>query len=603
MKTFNRLAKYLRTYIGLICLSMVCSFVIAIGDLGYIQVLANTIDALKSIETHTFDENPLIIGFFKVNGIFNGIPLSIPDRRIALHLIGYVLGGAFCLVLVKGVFSYFNSFLMDLVGLKLITQLRNEVYEKIVFAPVGILKDHRSGDLIARMTDDIRSLHRAIGSTSSVIRAIIYLPVFMVAMLISSFKLTILVLLIFPPLVYLVNQFGKRIRDASGEIQQHTADLSSQLKETIYGTQIIKSFTAEIFERDRFLDTTGRQYHTTIKRIRLTSLLGPLVELISAIGVVVVFGLGCRQVILGNLGTGEFIGYVAMISLMFKPIRTISQFNTILQQSLASADRVFHILDFKDERQEQKKEPNLPFVRGEIEFRNVSFTYDDQEKVVDDINFRVESGKVVALVGPSGNGKTTLVNLILRFYEVTLGEILIDGYRISDFSLESLRKQIAIVTQETILFAGTVSANIAYGKTSITDSEIIKATKLANAHDFIVGLPNGYKTEVGESGLNLSGGERQRISIARAIVKNPRILLLDEATSELDSESESLIQESLSYLMKGRTTFIIAHRLSTIINADEIFVLGKGKIVERGTHQELVSRSGLYQKLTEIQLR
>ena len=313
MKTFNRLAKYLRTYIGLICLSMVCSFVIAIGDLGYIQVLANTIDALKSIETHTFDENPLIIGFFKVNGIFNGIPLSIPDRRIALHLIGYVLGGAFCLVLVKGVFSYFNSFLMDLVGLKLITQLRNEVYEKIVFAPVGILKDHRSGDLIARMTDDIRSLHRAI----------IYLPVFIVAMLISSFKLTILVLLIFPPLVYLVNQFGKRIRDASGEIQQHTADLSSQLKETIYGTQIIKSFTTEIFERDRFLDTTGRQYHTTIKRIRLTSLLGPLVELISAIGVVVVFGLGCRQVILGNLGTGEFIGYVAMISLMFKPITCI----------------------------------------------------------------------------------------------------------------------------------------------------------------------------------------------------------------------------------------------------------------------------------------
>ena len=603
MQPFNRLAKYLSAYIGLIFLSMICSFVIAIGDLGYIQILASTIDALKSIETHTFDENPLFIGFFKVNGFFGGIPFVIADQQAALRLVGYVLGGAFCLVLVKGVFSYFNSFLMDLVGLKLITQLKNEVYEKIVFAPIGILRDHRSGDLIARMTDDIRSLHRAIGSTSSAIRAIIYLPVFMVAMLISSFKLTILVLLIFPALVHLINQFGKRIRSASGEIQQHTADLSSQLKETIYGTQIIKSFTTEVFERNKFLDTTGHQYNTTINRIRLTSLLGPLVELISAIGIIVVFGLGCRQVILGKLGTGAFIGYIAMISLMFKPIRTISQFNTILQQSLASADRVFHILDFKDERQTQKKELNLPLIRGEIEFRNVSFTYNNQKKVVEDISFCVESGKVVALVGPSGNGKTTLVNLILRFYEVTSGKILIDGHPISDFSLESLRKQIAIVPQETILFAGTISANIAYGKASTTDSEIIKATKLANAHDFIVRLPNGYETEVGESGLNLSGGERQRIAIARAIVKNPRILLLDEATSELDNESESLVQESLSYLMKGRTTFVIAHRLSTIINADEIFVLDKGKITERGTHQELVRGNGLYQKLTKIQFR
>ncbi|MEC9258775.1 MAG: ABC transporter transmembrane domain-containing protein, partial [Candidatus Poribacteria bacterium] len=238
MNTFDRLAKYMGGYTSLILLSMVCSFVIAIGDLGYIQVLASTIDALKSIETHTFDEKPLIIKFFKVNRIFNGIPFVIADQQRALLLIGYVLGGAFCLVLVKGIFSYFNSFLMDLVGLKLITRLRNEVYEKIVFAPIGILQDHRSGDLITRMTDDVRSLHRAIGSTSSVIRAIIYLPVFIVAMLISSFKLTILVLLIFPPLVHLINQFGKRIRAASGEIQQHTADLSSQLKETIYGTQI-----------------------------------------------------------------------------------------------------------------------------------------------------------------------------------------------------------------------------------------------------------------------------------------------------------------------------------------------------------------------------
>jgi len=602
MKTFDRLAKYMAAYIGLILLSMFCSLIIAIGDLGYIQVLASTIDALKSIETHTF-EKPLIIRFFTIQNFFDGIPFAITNQQVAIYLIGYVLGGGLCLVLIKGIFSYFNSFLMDLAGLKLITQLRNEMYEKIVFAPIGTLKDHRSGDLITRMTDDVRSLHRTIGSTSSVIRAIIYLPVFIIAMLISSFKLTILILLIFPPLVHLINQFGKKIRATSGEIQQNTADLSSQLKETIHGTQIIKSFTTEVFERDNFLETTKQQYRTTIKRIRLTSLLNPLVELISAIGVVVVFGLGCRQVILGNLGTGEFIGYVAMISLMFKPIRTISQFNTILQQSLASADRVFHVLDFKNETLEHKKGLNLPPIRGEIEFRNVSFTYNNQETVVDSVSFHIESGKIIALVGPSGQGKTTLLNLIPRFYETTLGEILIDGHRISDFSLGSLRQQIAIVPQETILFSGTISANIAYGKADITESEILKATKLANAHDFIISLPNGYETEVGESGLMLSGGERQRISIARAIAKNPRILLLDEATSSLDSKSESLIQQSLSYLMKGQTTFVIAHRLSTIINADEIFVLDKGKITERGTHQELIKENGLYQKLTEIQFR
>ena len=602
MKTFARLAKYMATYIGLILLSMFCSFIIAIGDLGYIQVLASTIDALKSIETHTF-EKPLIIRFFTIPNFFDGIPFAIANQQAAIYLIGYVLGGGLCLVLIKGIFSYFNSFLMDLVGLKLITQLRNEMYEKIVFAPIGTLKDHRSGDLITRMTDDVRSLHRTIGSTSNVIRAIIYLPVFIIAMLISSFKLTILILLIFPPLVHLINQFGKRIRATSGKIQQNTAALSSQLKETIHGTQIIKSFTAEVFERDNFLDTTKQQYRTTIKRIRLTSLLNPLVELISAIGVVVVFGLGCRQVILGNLGTGEFIGYVAMISLMFKPIRTISQFNTILQQSLASADRVFHVLDFKNENLEHNKGPNLHPISGEIEFRNVSFTYNNQETVVDSVSFRIESGKIIALVGPSGQGKTTLLNLIPRFYETTLGEILIDGHQINRFSLESLRQQIAIVPQETILFSGTISANIAYGKADIKESEILKATKLANAHDFIVGLPNGYETEVGESGLMLSGGERQRISIARAIAKNPRILLLDEATSSLDSKSESLIQQSLSYLMKGQTTFVIAHRLSTIINADEIFVLNEGKITERGTHQELIKKNGIYQKLTEIQFR
>ena len=602
MPIFSRFAKYLKPYIGSTLLAVVCALAIAICEMGYIHILADTIDVLKLIETHGFEDASIDVRYFQVEGFFNGVEVSLSGASVALQLVGWVLAGILSLVLIKGVFTYGNDYLMARVGHQLILRVRNELYGKIIFAPLGVLREHRTGDLMSRVTDDVRTWQNAVGSTANIIRAVVFIPVFVSMMLVRSFKLTVLALLVFPLLAYVITRFATRIRKTSAEIQQYSADIASQLKETIFGIKIIKSFTAENAERKRFATTNQKQYRIVMRRIRLTAMLPPLIELISAIGIAMVFGLGCWQVIRGELSTGWFIGYVAMISLMFKPIKTIGHFNNVLQQSLASAERIFYVLDFDSEVNEGSKPLKLPTIRGEVEFCNVSFGY-HHEPVVKDISFHVRPGEVVALVGPSGSGKTTLLNLLMRFYEMAIGDILIDGYPISKVTLESLRKQIAMVPQDTILFDGTIMENISYGCSDVTHDAVIEAAVQANAHDFIMKMLNGYETPIGESGLKLSGGQQQRISIARALLKRPPILVLDEATSALDSESEALIQDSLTNLMKGRTTFVIAHRLSTVAHADKILVLDQGQIVESGTHQTLLKKAGLYQKLCQIQLR
>ncbi len=602
MSTFSRFAKYLSPYLGSIVLALICALLIAFCEMGYVHILADTIDALKLIETRRFEDGPIQIQYFHLETGFDGLEITITDARDAFKLIGWVLAGLLTLVVIKGGFTYCNDYLMARVGYQLITRVRNELYERILFAPLGVLKAHRTGDLMARVTDDVRTWQYAIGSTANIIRATVFIPVFVSVMLFRSFKMTALALLVFPLLAHLINRFGRRIRGTSSEIQQQTADLSSQLKETLFGLKIIKSFTAEEVERKRFVATNKGQYRVAMRRVRLAAMLPPLVELLSAIGIATVFGLGCWQVVQGKLSTGWFIGYIAMISLMFKPIKTIGHFNNVLQQSLASAERIFYVLDFEREAPKREKQLKLPSVRGEVEFREVSFGY-EREPVIKHISFHAKPGEVVALVGLSGSGKTTLLNLLSRFYEVDSGEILIDGIPTSEVALNDLRRHIAIVPQDTILFDGTVMENIIYGAPAATREGAIEAAKQANAHDFIVQMPKGYDTQIGESGAKLSTGQQQRLSIARSILKGPPILVLDEATSALDSQSEVLVQASLKNLMKGRTTFVIAHRLSTVIHANKILVLNGGKIVESGAHHELLANGGLYQKLCQMQFR
>ena len=628
--TFTRFVRYHAPYIGSLLLAMAFALVVAVCDLGAIQILADTINTLEIVGGNPFDET-VSIRYFQREGLFafDGFEMSLTDAGDALKAFLWLLGGLLILVFIKGFFVYGNDYVMARVGHKLSFRLRNSLYERIVSAPIGVLREERTGDLMARITDDVRVWQNLVAAMANIVRAVVLVSVFVSVMLITSFKLTLFVLLILPFLAYFITSIGTRIRGASVEIQQQSANIYSQLKETLAGIKIIKSFTSEQAETERFRAINWNQYCSAIRRARFAALLPPTIEWLGALGVATVFGLGCWQVIIGQLSTGWFIGYVTMVSWMFKPIKTIGSVNSALQQCLVSAKRIFYLLDFgseiyaeNDERpsnlrtQSEDTAGGIPLqnIHGTVTFQNVSFSYsqplttssDNQptrlKPVIDNVTFEAKPGEVVALVGPSGSGKTTLLNLLLRFYEVSSGRILIDDVSISEVNLESLRQNIALVPQDTFLFDGTIMENIGYGCPDATDEAVIAAAKRANAHEFITKTPQGYMTSIGEAGMKLSGGEQQRLSIARALLKDAPILVLDEATSSLDTQSEALIQESLVNLMEGRTSFIIAHRLSTVVRADRILVIKDGEILETGTHERLLAKGGLYQKLCEMQL-
>ena len=625
---FKRFVRYHTPYTGSILLAMAFALVGAVCDLGILQlVLHDAVNALKAVSANSFDE-PVSVHYFQREGsdrmfAFDGFEVVLVDAGDALEYFFWLLGGMLTLVFIKGFFLYGNDYVMARVGHKLTFRLRNALYQRIVSAPLGVLREERTGDLMTRITDDVRVWQTLVAAMAGIIRAVVLIVFFVSVMLIDSFKLTCFVLLFLPLLAYLITFVGRRIRSASAEIQQQSANIYSQLKETFSGIKIIKSFTSEQTETERFRTINWNQYCSAIRRARFAALLPPLIEWLGAIGIATVFGLCCWQVINGQLSIGWFISYIGMVSYMFKPIKTIGNVNSALQQCLASAERIFYLLDFGAEATKQNTAGErdlltekstdgieLQSIRGTVTFQNVTFSYSEDSEnqqapskpVIDNVTFEAKPGEVVALVGPSGSGKTTLLNLLLRFYEVNSGRILIDDVPISEVKLESLRQNIALVPQDTFLFDGTILENIGYGCPGATDAAIVAAAQKANAHAFITKTPNGYATPIGEAGVKLSGGEQQRLSIARALLKDAPILVLDEATSSLDTQSEALIQESLANLMQGRTSFIIAHRLSTVVRADKILVIKNGEILETGTHQTLLAKGGLYKKFCEMQL-
>lgn len=578
------------------------ALVVTICELGRIQILADTLDTLKLLEGYRQTTNTVPITFFHIDEFFDGFQLTISNTESAIRFFLWLFGAVIGLVFVKGLFGYWSDFLMEQVGNKLSFRVRNDLYEKIISAPLGILSKHHTGDVMTRVTDDVRMLQQGVAATANIMRSLIQVIVFVSAMLYKNIEMTIFSMLVLPLVAYLISRIGIRVRKASTEIQQRSSDIYTQLKETLSGINIIKSFTAEKAEMDRFQITTSSQYDSAIRRARFASLLPPVIEVLSAIGTATVLALGCWQVIDGKLSIGWFASYFVMVALMFKPIKTIGSVNNVMQQSLASAERIFHIADLTEEQPNSINGKNeLIDVQGAVEFQNVSFAY-NESNVINNISFKVDPGDVVALVGHSGSGKTTLVNLLQGFYTTDTGSILIDNLPINDVTLTSLRQNIALVPQDTFLFDGTVLENIKYGYIDSSREAVIDAAIKANAHEFINQMSNGYDTEIGEEGGNLSGGEQQRLSIARAILKNAPILVLDEATSALDSQSEAIIQESLKNLMVGRTSFIIAHRLSTVMSADKIMVISEGKIVESGTHDTLLEKSGIYSNLCKQQI-
>ncbi len=620
--TFTRFVRYHTPYTGSILLAMFCALVVALCELVALQILFNdTINALGVVSGSTFEQPVSIRYFQREEGMiaFDGFEILLTNANDALKVFLWLLGGMLVLIFIKGVFAYCNDYVMARVGHKLAFRLRNALYQRIVSAPLGVLREERIGDLMTRITDDVRVWQSLVAAMANIIHAVVLVTLFLSVMLITSYKFTLFVLLILPLVAYLITFIGRRIRAASTEIQQQSTDIYSHLKETLFGIKIVKSFTSEQEEIHRFRTINWSQYCSAVRRARFAALLPPTIESLGFVGVATVFGLGSWEVITGQLATAAFISYIAMVIWMFKPIKTIGNVNSALQQCLASAERIFYLLDVRAEAgtENDAGERGLPTgksadrielqnIRGTVTFQNVTFSYENQQPpskpVIDNVTFEAKPGEVVALVGPSGSGKTTLLNLLLRFYEVGSGKILIDDVPISEVKLESLRQNIALVPQDTFLFDGTILENIGYGCPGATDAAIIAAAQKANAHEFITKIPKGYATPIGEAGVKLSGGEQQRLSIARALLKDAPILVLDEATSSLDTQSEALIQESLTNLMEGRTSFIIAHRLSTVVRADKILVIKDGEILETGTHQTLLAKGGLYKKFCDMQL-
>lgn len=597
-----RFLQYLVPYNASIVLAMGCALIVSVCEYGPIHICAETLDSLKHLEGFSQSTDPVSVRFFNIKYVYDGIDITLNNAAEAYRFFFWLFIGLLCLVFLKGIFVYGSDFLMQRVANKLSFLVRNDLYEKVISSPLGTLSEYQSGDVMTRVTDDVQMLQQSVTATASIMRAFIKVVFFLTMMFIQNILISIISILVLPLVAYLISRIGAQVRKASTEIQQSSSNIYSQLKETLSGINIIKSFTSENIEKERFKSITSSQYSSAIRRARFASLLPPVIDWLAAVGIVTVLGFVCWNVIIGKLTVGWFAGYMVLAAMMYKPIKIIGSVNNVLQQSLASAERILPLLELESEiDNESGRQKEISDVQGTVQFQDISFAY-RENPVINNVSFTANQGEIIALVGPSGSGKTTLLNLLQRFYTVDSGRILIDDMPINEVSLKSLRRNIALVPQDTFLFDGTVLDNIKYGSPRSSRHQVIEAAKKANAHNFINKLPEGYNTEVGEAGGTLSGGEKQRVSIARAILKNAPILVLDEATSALDTQSEAIIQDSLTNLMGGRTCFIIAHRLSTVMQADNIFVISDGKIVERGKHAELMDKGGLYRDFCEQQM-
>jgi subfamily B ATP-binding cassette protein MsbA len=525
-----------------------------------------------------------------------------------LTLLNRVTGLLVLIFLVQAVLGFGQSYLISWVGERVVANLRQTLYAHLHAMPLRFFAASRVGELISRLGSDVTTIQEAVTSTLlSLLSQIIVFVGGIVIILLMAWRLTLVMLAIVPVAVLGMIFLGRAIRKISKQAQDALAEVTATAEEALAGVRIVKSFAREPYEVARYGEGVERLFGIALRRVRVRAVLGPIIGLLAFTSIALVLWFGSREVIAGRLTPGQLVSFLLYTMMVASPIGAFTGLYSQFQQALGASERVFELLDTPPEMRDAPDAVALPPIRGLVRFENVSFDYADSaqaHEVLRDVSLEARPGQVVALVGPSGAGKTTLVNLIPRFYDPTAGRILVDGYDIRQVQMRSLRGQIGIVPQETALFSGSVRDNIAYGKLDATQAEIVAAARAANAHDFILALPQGYDTLVGERGVKLSGGQRQRVAIARAILKDPRILILDEATSSLDSESEQAVQEALERLMRDRTTFVIAHRLSTITNADWIVVLEDGRVVEQGTHADLLARPGsLYRRMVALQFR
>ena len=570
MAVYLRLLRYLRPYIPQTAMAIACMLLATSASLYVPWIVRDVIDGV------------------------------LVNKDILL--LNAITAGILLVFALRGFFVYGQNYLMSYVSQKVVIDLRESLFRHFQRLSISYFDRSRTGKVLSYMTNDVGALQGALAqnvielSTES-----ITLVGSLVAMFYLHWQLALLTLITVPLVAQAMNLFGKKLRKASGTMQQRSAEITSVLQEMIVSIRLIRLFVREDYEIDRFKRENENNFNAQMKAAQLSATLTPVVEFLAAIAVTTIVWYGGNEVISGNLTSGSLIAFLVYSVNITNPVKRLGNVYGSIQRAVAAAERVFDVLDTSPEIQDAPGAIELPSVQGRVTFENVTFEYRAGEPALRNMSIDIPPGQVLAIVGPSGAGKSTIANLLPRFYDPQEGRILIDNVDIKNVTVRSLREQIAMVPQDTILFSASIFENILYGRLDATREEVMEASRAANAHDFILQLPDGYDTQIGERGCQLSGGQRQRISIARAILKDPRILILDEATSALDAESERLVQDALDKLMVGRTTLVIAHRLSTIQRADSILVLDKGRMIECGRHAELLEAGGLYSKLYSLQ--
>ena len=572
MKNYIRLMNYIRPYVKHLAFAIVCIVLAAAANLYVPWIIKDMIDKV------------------------------LMERDMAM--LNLIAGGIIVVFFFRGIFYYGQSYLVSFVGQRVVIDIREALFEKFQRMPLAYFDRHQTGEIMSYVTNDVQALQNAlVDKLIELVTESSVLVGSIVLMFYLDWKLTFITLITVPLVGQAMNIFGKKLKRSGIVIQERLADINSLLQESISAVRVVKSFVRERYEIERFHRQNELNFQAEMKNVQLTSLLTPTVEFLAAITVTFILWIGGYEVVQGDLTAGALVAFLTYAVNLANPVKRISRIYGAVQRAMAAADRVFDVIDMEEMIHDKEDAVPLPKIEGRIAVKDVSFSYKEGAPALSHVSLEASPGQLVAFVGPSGAGKSTIANLIPRFYEVDEGVIEIDGHDVRDVTLNSLREQIGIVPQETMLFSSSVRENIRYGRLEATNEEVEEAARAANAEEFILQLPQGYETKIGERGLNLSGGQRQRIAIARAILKNPRVLILDEATSALDTESEKIVQAALDKLMVGRTSFAIAHRLSTIFNADCIYVIDGGRIVEQGTHAELLAAGGLYSTLYNIQFR
>ena len=572
MKNYMRLLAYIKPYTRRLVMAVVCIIVAAGANLYLPWIIKDMID-----------------------------DVLMSKDMLMLNLIA---AGILVVMFIRGVFYYGQSYLVSYVGQRVIIDVRGVLFRKFQRMPLSYYDRQQTGTVMSYITNDVAVMQSAIVDNlielvteSSILIGSLGMMIYL------DWKLSLLTLMTIPLVGFAMKIFGRKLKRSSTVIQERVAEITSLLQESISAIRVVKSFVRESYEIKRFEDENWRNFQAAMKNVKLSSLLTPTVEFLAAIAVTFIVWFGGYEVVNGVITAGELVAFLTYAVNLANPVKRLSRVYAAIQKAMAAADRVFNVMDLDEKITDVPGAKPLPPIKGKVEFKDITFSYKEGQPALQHISLKAEPGQMIALVGPSGSGKSTIANLIPRFYDVDSGVITIDDHDIRQVTADSLREQIGLVPQETMLFSTSVMENIRYGRLEATDEEVIEAAKAANAEEFIKELPEGYNTKLGERGLNLSGGQRQRLAIARAILKNPRVLILDEATSALDTESEKIVQDALDKLMVGRTSFVIAHRLSTIFNADQIFVVENGHLREHGTHEELLAAGGLYSNLYNIQFR